>query len=156
MKLLLVFTVIAVGLSFCFDFQKTILGIKKGLAQFLKLMPLLIIVLLAVSATLYVIPSERLSVWMGQSSGVLGVMTAAFVGSVMLIPGFIAYPLAGILVENGVGYQITAVFITTLMMVGLATLPMEARYFGWKSAVMRNGLSFAGALVVGVLVGLLI
>jgi len=46
------------------------------------------------------------------------------------------------------------VFITTLMMVGITTLPVESRYFGWKIALYRNGLSFIGALVVGLLMGL--
>jgi hypothetical protein len=69
-------------------------------------------------------------------------------------PGFIAFPLGAILVRSGVSYQVVAVFITTLMMVGILTLPLEAKYFGWRVSILRNALSFAGALLVGLLMGI--
>jgi hypothetical protein len=47
-----------------------------------------------------------------------------------------------------------AVFISTLTTVGLVTLPLEIRYLGKKTAVLRNLLallfSFAAAAVTGV------
>ena len=47
-----------------------------------------------------------------------------------------------------------SVFITTLMMVGIMTLPLEAKYFGLKVSIIRNVLSFFGALLVGLLMGI--
>ena len=76
-------------------------------------------------------------------------------GSISLIPGFIAYPLSGVLIKNGVSYPVIAVFITTLMMVGVLTLPLERKYFGWKVAIMRNLLSLIGALAIGITIGFL-
>jgi uncharacterized membrane protein YraQ (UPF0718 family) len=35
------------------------------------------------------------------------------------------------------------------MMVGVVTLPIEAKYFGWKMSVIRNVFGFAAALLVG-------
>ncbi len=93
---------------------------------------------------------------LGQESGVLGVLIAAVIGSVALIPGPIAYPLAGMLLERGVTYTVLAVFITTLMMVGVITFPVEKEYFGTHTAVLRNLLSFAGALLVGMIMGVLL
>ncbi len=60
------------------------------------------------------------------------------------------------ILKSGVSYQVVAVFITTLMMVGVITLPLEAKYFGCRVSILRNILSFAGAIVVGILIGLLI
>jgi len=40
------------------------------------------------------------------------------------------------------------------MMVGVLTLPMESKFFGLKAALLRNGLSLAGAMVVAILMGL--
>jgi uncharacterized membrane protein YraQ (UPF0718 family) len=62
--------------------------------------------------------------------------------------------MAGILIKSGVSYPIIAMFITTLMMVGVVTLPLEARFFGFKVALLRNILSFFGAVLVGVLIGI--
>jgi len=39
-------------------------------------------------------------------------------------------------------------------MVGVLTLPIEFKYFGKKAAIMRNVLSFFGAIIVGLLIGL--
>jgi len=64
----------------------------------------------------------------------------------------VAFPLAALLLKSGVGYAVVAVFITTLMMVGVLTLPLEIRFFGRRVALLRNGLSFIGALIVGALI----
>ena len=41
-----------------------------------------------------------------------------------------------------------------LWLVGILTLPLEAKYFGWRVSILRNALSFAGALLVGLLMGI--
>jgi len=40
------------------------------------------------------------------------------------------------------------------MMVGVLTLPLEMKYFGVKVSLMRNALSFIGAIVIGLLMGI--
>ncbi len=136
------------------DCQKTWLGIKKGLKMFLSLLPALLNILALVSIVLYLLPKETLIKWLGHDSGWLGMAVAAMLGSISLIPGFIAFPLGGILLKNGVSYQVLAVFITTLMMVGILTLPLEAKYFGMRVALLRNALSFIGAVLIGLLIGI--
>jgi uncharacterized membrane protein YraQ (UPF0718 family) len=153
MIILLSITGIALILSFISDSGKTVSGIKKGLTMFLGILPSLLNILVIVSITLSVIPQETIVRLLGRESGTIGVSIAALVGSVSLIPGFIAFPLASILVKSGVSYNVTAVFITTLLMVGIITLPLEAKYFGIKTAIIRNILSLIGAVIVGVLIG---
>jgi uncharacterized membrane protein YraQ (UPF0718 family) len=141
-------------ISFIANRRKTWDGIKRGLSMFLKLLPLLLWMLSLVSVILFFIPNETLVEYMGESAGVAGWFTAALLGSVSLIPGFIAYPLCGILIKSGVAYSVIAVFITTLMMVGIITLPVEARFFGWKTSLIRNSLSLVAALFIGFLMSL--
>jgi len=129
------------------------MGIKKGIGMFLKLLPVLLSMLALVSIVLFLIPDETLVKYMGEDSGSKGWVTAALIGSVALIPGFIAYPLCGILVQNGVAYSIIAVFITTLMMTGFLTLSVEAKFFGWRISIIRNLISLAGALIIGLIMG---
>ena len=122
--------------------------------MFLKLIPILLLMLALVSIVLFLIPNETLVNYMGEGSGVKGWITAAFFGSIALIPGFIAYPLCGILIKSGVAYSVIAVFITTLMMTGFITLPVEAKFFGWKTSIVRNLFSLVAALFVGLLMSL--
>lgn len=149
MLILSIITFGCIGLSFFFDYRKTIKGIKKGLTMFLNLLPLLLLMLALISVVLFLIPNETLIHYMGKGSGIEGWAIAALLGSVALIPGFIAYPLCGILIKSGVAYTTIAVFITTLTMVGIVTLPLEARFFGWKTSIIRNTLSFIAALLIG-------
>ena len=79
---------------------------------------------------------------------------AALVGSVTLIPGFISYPIAAVLIREGATYAVVATFMTTLMMVGVVTLPLEIAYFGRRAAILRNVLNFFAAIVIGACVGL--
>jgi uncharacterized membrane protein YraQ (UPF0718 family) len=149
MLILSIITFGCIGLSVLFDFRKTIKGIKKGLTMFLNLLPLLLLMLALISVVLFLIPNETLIHYMGKGSGIEGWTIAALLGSVALIPGFIAYPLCSILIKSGVAYTTIAVFITTLTMVGIVTLPLEAKFFGWKTSIIRNTLSFIAALLIG-------
>ena len=86
-----------------------------------------------------------------------GIALSGLIGSVTLIPAFAAYPAAAELLRVTGGYAQITMLITSLMMVGLVTLPMESRFFGLKAALWRNGLglvySFALAVFVGAVFG---
>jgi uncharacterized membrane protein YraQ (UPF0718 family) len=154
MRVMLITTIGAVLVSLLFDRRRTWAGIRRGARMFLGILPDLLVVLIAASVLLALTPESVIVRLLGRESGLAGIAAAATVGSIALIPGFIAFPLAAVLHQSGVSLDVIAVFITTLMMVGIVTLPVERRYFGWKVALYRNGLSFAGALVVGLLMGL--
>lgn len=156
MIILPVITLAPLVISLLKDRNKTILGIKKGLVMFLNILPTIFNVLLLVSIFLFLIPNEIIIKWLGKDSGILGIGISAMLGSVALIPAFIAYPLASLLLKSGVSYQVTAIFITTLMMVGVLTLPIEVKCFGWRVSILRNLMSFIGAIIVGLIIGLLI
>jgi uncharacterized membrane protein YraQ (UPF0718 family) len=142
-------------LSFIFDRKKTLAGFKKGLNMFKNVLIPFLGILILVSVLLYLIPPSIISHYLGAGSGALGFAIAALVGAITLIPGFISYPIAAGLIDQGASYAVVATFMTTLMMVGVVTLPLEIRYFGRKVAIMRNVLNFIAAIIIGLLVGLI-
>ena len=75
---------------------------QEGNDDVFKTVPVLMIMLALVSVLLFLIPNETLVKYMGEESGIKGWGTAALLGSVALIPGFVAYPLCGILVKSAV------------------------------------------------------
>jgi len=154
MQILILITVICLILTLVVDQQKTFEGIKRGTLMFLNLLPFLLTVLILVSVFLYLVPEKMIVMLLGAKSGVMGIAIAAVAGSIALLPAFIAFPLAKILLVKGVSYTVVAIFITTLIMVGVLTLPVEFKYLGKKAAIMRNVLSFFGAIIVGLLIGL--
>lgn len=154
MTILLTITAICLIISLIADKNKTWKGVVKGMKMFLNLLPVILSVIIMISVVLFFLPNETIVKYLGKDAGFMGYIIAAIMGSIALIPGFIAYPLAGILVKNGVSYPIIGVFITTLMMVGILTLPLEIKYFGVRVAVLRNVLYFIGAIVIGIVIGL--
>ena len=90
----------------------------------------------------------------GSDSGWLGVALAALVGAVTLIPGFVAFPMAAMLLQGGAGYMQIGAFVSALMMVGVVTMPIEIKYFGLKLTIWRNALAFVFSFLVAYIIGL--
>jgi uncharacterized membrane protein YraQ (UPF0718 family) len=149
-------SVILSAVSFLLDRRKTIAGFKKGWNMFKNVLLPFLLILVVISVVLFFIPPAIISKYLGANSGVVGFAIAAFVGSIALIPGFISYPIAASLIDQGASYAIVATFMTTLMMVGIVTLPLEIRYFGKRVAITRNILNFFAAIIIGLIVGIIL
>lgn len=154
MVILYAATAIALAASALASRAKTAAAVKLAVVRLGRVLPafLFMLVLLAVAVTLA--PRELISRLLGQGSGALGVGIAAAIGSVTLMPGFIAFPLAGALRQQGVPYMVLAAFTTTLMMVGVLTFPLESRYFGRGVALVRNVIGLLIALAAALAIGL--
>jgi uncharacterized membrane protein YraQ (UPF0718 family) len=142
------------AVSFALDRKKTLAGFKRGWNMFKNVLLPFLSILILVAVVLYLIPPDVISRYLGANSGVLGFSIAAVVGSITLIPGFISYPIAAGLIDQGASYAVVAAFMTTLMMVGVITLPLEMKYLGQRAALMRNALNFIAAIIIGLAVGL--
>lgn len=155
MKALLAFTAVAFLASLTADRRKTALGVKKGLKMFLGILPTLFGILSLVSLMLAAFHPSAIRQMLGDS-GTIPFIAALLIGSISLIPGFIAFPLAGVLRQNGATTPVIAAFITTLMMVGVLTLPLEAKFFGYRVAILRNILAFIGAIIIALLMSVVL
>lgn len=145
----------AIGLfiSFMKDRSKTRLALKKAWRSFENILPSVLTVLLLIGFILTLLDEQAISKLLGADSGILGMVIAAIIGCITLIPGFVAFPLAASLLAAGAGYAQIAVFISTLMMVGIATLPLEIQYFGKRIAAKRNILSLIFAIITSCIIG---
>ncbi|MGI5965885.1 MULTISPECIES: permease [Anaerotruncus] len=142
-------------LSFFKDRQKTKSAIKKAWESFEKILPSILSVLLLIGLILAALDTETISKLLGTESGAWGMFVAAVIGCVTLIPGFVAFPLAASLLRAGAGYAQISIFISTLMMVGVATFPLEEKYFGRLTAFKRNSLSLAIAIITSCVIGVI-
>ena len=146
-------TLILLALSFRKDRKKTRQALVKAWKSFENILPQFLAILVLIGLMLAVLDKELITRLLGAESGALGMAIAAVIGSVTLIPGFIAFPLAASLLSSGAGYGQTAMFLTTLMMVGIVTLPLEGTFFGKRLALMRTVLAFFYAVVSSVVLG---
>ncbi len=140
-------------LSFVKDREKTRKALIKAWKAFENILPQFLVVILLVSLLLSLLDHQMILRIIGSESGWLGVLIAAVTGAVTLIPGFVAFPTAALLVNGGAGYMQIGAFISTLMMVGIVTLPVEMQYFGKKLALYRNSLAFIFSFLVAFIIG---
>lgn len=149
-------TLLLLGISFFKDKKKTKMSLKKAWKSFENILPQFLTVILLVGVLLAVLNTEVISKIIGSGSGWLGVVLAALVGAVTLIPGFIAFPTAAMLLQGGAGYMQIGAFISALMMVGVVTIPVEIKYFGKRLTILRNVLAFIFSFLVAFVIGLVV
>lgn len=138
------------------DRQRTKKALRIALKSFLNILPDFSVVLALIGIMLTFLTPGMISMVLGRASGIWGMLLASVVGSITLIPGFVAFPLAKSLLDYGAGVPQIAVFISTLMMVGFVTAPMEIKFFNRRETIIRNGLSFAFSFLVAAVVGMVV
>ncbi len=140
-------------ISFFFDREKTWQSIQRGKNKMMKILPGYLKLLVLLSLVL-LFSEDFIVEYLGGQNIILGSVLGLIVGSITMMPGFIAYPLAGILLTRGVSYMVIAAFVISLKMVGVVTYPVEKEYMGVKATIYRNLASLAIAAVLTLLIGL--
>jgi uncharacterized membrane protein YraQ (UPF0718 family) len=137
--------------------QKTKKAFIKAWKAFENILPQFISIMVIIGVAMTLLDPETISHIIGSESGWLGVALAAVIGAITLMPGFVAFPTAALLLAGGAGYMQIGAFVSSLMMVGVVTLPMEFKVFGKKVALLRNAFAlvfaFAVAFVIGKVMG---
>jgi len=114
-------------------------------------------ILMIIGVIMAYIPMELITKYLGNNSNlVVSVLGASAVGGITIIPAFIAFPLVAALQEQGANIMVITAFLTTLTMVGVATMKIEINEFGKKFTFIRNALSFILAVAIAVIMGVIL
>ncbi|MFT5874610.1 MAG: uncharacterized membrane protein YraQ (UPF0718 family) [Clostridium sp.] len=146
-------TILLLVYSYYKNKKKTKMALKKAWKAFENILPEFLTVIMFVGVLLAVFNAQLISKVIGNNSGWFGVVISAVVGAITLIPGFVAFPTAAMLLQNGAGYMQIGAFISTLMMVGVVTIPVEMKYFGKKITLLRNLFAFVFSFLVAYIIG---
>ncbi|NOR44542.1 MAG: hypothetical protein GQ534_03065 [Candidatus Delongbacteria bacterium] len=155
MIILYIITAILLLVSFFKSPQKTKMALKKAWKKFSKIVLPFLIMLMLVSIVFFLVPEDVIMKYMNDESKWFSIFLATMFGSISVLPGFVAYPLSGLLLEKGLSYMAISAFTTTLMMVGIITFPIEKAYLGVKVTILRNIISLFIALITAVATGLI-
>ena len=148
-------TVAAFIASLVKDKQKTFNSIKMARGMMKNMIGEIVGILFLIGLILTFIPPEVIKNVLGESNLFISTVISALVGSITLIPAFVAFPLVGSFVDAGASIVPAVAFLTTLTMVGIVTFPLEKQEFGLKFATTRNVLSFVFALIIALTMGVI-
>lgn len=156
--IIIIYGILAVGLivSLAKSKEKTKIAFKVAKKSLLKTAPALLAMLGIVGLILGLLTPEKISSLIGAEAGIFATLTAALIGSLTLIPSLVAFPLAGSLLRSGATVMTISAFITTLVMVGIVTFPMEMKVLGKRFTLLRNGLGIIAALLIALLMGVIL
>jgi len=150
------FVLLCLIVSFFKDKGKTKNAIKVAYKSLLKMLPVVLIIIILIGLLLGFVSPETISKLIGEQSGWGGFLLIAILGTVAHIPSLLSFPIAASLLDSGAAITSVAVFITTLTMIGIVTLPLEIQLMGRKFAFLRNGISFIIAILIALIIGAVI
>jgi uncharacterized membrane protein YraQ (UPF0718 family) len=148
--------VISLLISLRKDKEKTVTTIKQAKNMMKGMLSDIVGILLLIGLVITLIPSETIEQFIGSESGFFAVVMSAIMGTITLIPAFVAFPLIGSLKANGAGIVTLTAFLTTLTMVGFLTMPLEIKTFGKKFTMIRNSVSFIFAIIIALSMGVIL
>lgn len=154
--ILIAVALISLFISLKKDKRKTVKTVKQAKNMMKGMLSDIVGILLLIGLVLTLIPSETIEHFIGSESGILSVFLSAVLGTITLIPAFVAFPLIGSLKASGAGIVTLTAFLTTLTMVGFLTMPLEIKTFGKKFTVIRNGVSFVFAILIALSMGVIL
>ncbi len=146
-------TLVFLAVSIMKDKRKTKQALKMAFGMGRSMLISILSVIFAIGLILTLIPPEDIAVFLSGQSVFLATVGGALLGTVTLVPAFIAFPLVGTLVNAGISIIPAVAFLTTLTMVGAVTFPLEKREFGLKFTIVRNSLSFVFAIIIALFMG---
>ena len=143
--------IILLIISFIKDKSKTKEAIILGLKSFENILPQFLCIIISVGILLSFFTTDTISKILGNSSGFWGIILADIIGAIAMMPTFVAFSLGNTLLLNGAGYAQVATLVSSLVLVGLMTFPLEVKYIGKRATLLRNLIAFLFSIVVGII-----
>jgi uncharacterized membrane protein YraQ (UPF0718 family) len=127
-------------------------GLQNGGKLFLDILPTLVLAFVAAGMISIVLPRELMTRWLGEGSGLRGIIIASLAGS--FTPGgpFVQFPIVAALLKSGAGIAPLMAYISAWSLLGVNRfLVYELPMLGWKLAVSRMAASLIFPVVLGLL-----
>ncbi|MBN2851243.1 MAG: permease [Clostridia bacterium] len=145
-----VFLIILLGLLIVTLFNKT-LGLHAlsvtaySLKELLLVVPPIFILLGLLDVW---VPKETMMKYMGEGSGIKGVLLAFIIGSAAAGPLYGAFPVAAVLMKKGVSFKNVLIFIGAWSTTKIPMLLFEISALGMKFALTRLLIDIPGIIII--------
>jgi len=117
-------------------------GLNSGLKMIVEIMPLLLFAFIVAGMIQVLLPQELLSKWIGEESGLRGILIGTLAGGVTPGGPYVSLPIVAGLLKAGAGVGTLVAFLTAWSLWAVARLPMEIGILGWKFTFVRLACTF--------------
>ncbi|NQT79432.1 MAG: permease [Candidatus Aminicenantes bacterium] len=128
-----------------------IIGLKSALKMTTQILPLLIFAFILAGMAQVLLPQELMSKWIGEASGMRGILIGALAGGITPGGPYVSLPLAAGFLRAGAGLGTMVAFITAWSLWAVSRLPMEIGILGWKFTFVRLACTFIFPPIAGFL-----
>ncbi len=132
-----------------------ITGLKSALKMTIDVLPLLIFAFIMAGMIQTLLPHELLSRWIGEESGIRGILIGTIAGGITPGGPYVSLPLAAGFLRSGASLGTMVAFITAWSLWAVSRLPMEIGIMGWKFTVVRLACTFFFPPIAGFLAQML-
>lgn len=117
-------------------------GLNSGLKMIVEIIPLLLFAFIVAGMIQVLLPQELLSKWIGEESGLKGILIGTLAGGVTPGGPYVSLPVVAGLLKAGAGVGTLVAFLTAWSLWAVARLPMEIGILGWKFTFVRLACTF--------------
>ena len=112
-------------------------GLNQAMRMTVQILPLLIFALIVAGMVQVLLPHEAISKWIGEKSGVRGILIGTVAGA--FTPGgpYVSMPVAAGLLRSGASMGTMVAYITGWSLWAISRVPMEIGIMGWRFALIR-------------------
>ena len=133
------------------------LGFAQGWALLARFAPSIVVSLLAAGFADQLLPRDAMSAWMGEESGLRGILLGTAAGILTPSGPFIAMPLAVVLLRGGAATGAVVAFLSGWALLALHRLvAWEVPILGWRFALLRYAVCLALPVLAGLLARVLV
>ncbi len=117
-------------------------GLKSALHMTIDILPLLIFAFIVAGTVQSLLPRELLSRWIGEESGIKGILLGTVAGGITPGGPYVSLPVAAGFLRAGASVGTMVAYITAWSLWAVTRLPMEFGILGWKFTIARLATTF--------------
>ncbi len=130
--------------------EKTFSALKLGAELFLKLLPMFFCVVFFSSFLALFLSPKTIQKYLGKQSGIKGVVYGAIMGTFVVGPLWVLFPLFGQLLKKGARISVVGAMIGAFA-IKTSWIPYAASFLGWKFITITVLLTLGYAVIEGIL-----
>ena len=142
---------ILLGIGYWQGSGQHLAGLKTAFLMVVRILPLLVFAFMVAGMVQVLIPTELTATWVGEESGLQGIMIGTVAGG--LSPGgpFVSLPIAAGLLRAGSGVGTMVAYLTAWSLWAASRLPMEVAILGRRLTSIRLASTFFFPPIAGLI-----